>query len=53
MAHICFGVEKGDEMLSTIAFNVIIHENMLEIKLKNKYVIECWYKVRNSFVMTN
>ena len=41
MAHICFGVEKGDKMSSTIAFNVIIHANMLEIKLKNKYAIEC------------
>ena len=46
MAHICVGVEKSDKMPSTIAVNVIIHINMLEIKLKNNYVIEC-------FVMTN
>ena len=39
-------VEKSDEMPSTIAVTVIIHINMLEIKLKNNYVIEC-------FVMTN
>ena len=42
MAHICVGVEKGDEMPTTVAVNVIIHINMLEIKLKNNYVIECF-----------